>query len=252
MKKQKRDKPIQNTVPAWLTDKPLLPQSWKNSKLPPIQLTALSRDRGLSVFPVTKRRSLNTPEVRLAHEWLTHWLNGTMNTGPELPDGYRNTPESRERLLALLNAVRDQLESFREHQLPYYPNEKDELLQTVFLEIAKLMRPYATVPLLLYHPKTKRWGLGLQAADPGLRPEGEVMAAHGILELARSEALDRLRICDCDKWFFAKRKDGVACSDTCRKRIHDQKPEVKEKRQEKARNNLEIRSGNIYLRRGNG
>jgi hypothetical protein len=119
------------------------------------------------------------------------------------------------------------------------------------------------LPYLAFQPSSKLWGLGqwpvgltdtvhnglMQILQPTFRPYGEVMAAHGILELARSRALNRVMQCDCGIWFFAKRIDGVACSGTCRKRIHDRKPEVIERRKSKARKNAEYNSGRIHLKK---
>jgi len=244
-------------------------QSDKFPELLPI--TAMSRDHRATIFRRSRSRSLNSPEVALAHESLTQWLNGE-NSWEYIAPQYRNSPESTQRILKLFNLVKRVITAFEQKAPAMYPyfygkapmprGIGDGGGPTVqFGEISRAMVDYATVPYLAFQPSTKLWGLGhwpvglageahngaMQILPPALRPYGEVLAAHGILELARRGALSRIRECDCKKWYFAKREDGVACSDTCRKRIHDRKPEVVERRRKKAKEYAEFRSGKNFL-----
>jgi hypothetical protein len=234
-------------------------------------ITLMSRDHRESIFARTRRRSVNGPEVKIAHQSLTEWLNGE-NSWEEIDRNYRNTPDSTERIRHLFELVTNVVSEFERQAPTLYPNsygrstnedrKRESEVIVHFGEISKALADYATVPYLAFQPSSKLWGLGHWPAWPtdgpdiGMipfvrgtnRPYGEVMAAHGILELVRSNALSRIRQCDCGRWFFASRIDGVACSDTCRKRIHDQKPEVKKRRRDKAKKNSEYTTGLIHVR----
>jgi hypothetical protein len=203
-----------------------------------------------AIFERSRSRSLNCPEVAQAHESLTTWLNGENPWESHRPASERNNPESTHRILALFELVRRLTRPDYEQGTLKMWFAQEELLPNMrrtyrFLEIESRMQQYATVPYLAFQRPGRRWGVGQWPAGHSpdqmtkpqqtFRPYGEVMAAHGILELARHQALARVRQCECKRWYFAKREDGVACSDTCRKRIYDQKPEVKNKRKRKAK-----------------
>jgi hypothetical protein len=237
-----------------------------------LPIMAMSRDHRASIFRRSRSRSMNSPEVALAHESLTEWLNEE-NSSPSIDLQYRNSSESTQRILDLLNLVRKVVTAFEQEAPemypyfygkaaePHYSFEGQEIVH--FGAISRALVDYATVPFLAFQMSTKLWGLGhspvglpgtvhngmMEVLQPTLRPYGEVMAAHGILELARSEALHRIKQCDCKRWFFMKRKDGVACSDTCRKRIHDRKPEVINRRKVNAKTNEDYKSGKIHIRK---
>jgi hypothetical protein len=245
-------------------------QSEKFRELPPMM-------GGGAIFRRSRSRSVNSPEVSLAHESLTAWLNGE-NSGEYIDAQYRNSPESTKRIFELFELVRSVTTAF-EHQAPrLYPyaygktrephEAREEASQrrremgtsVQFGAISAALADYATVPYLAFQPSTKLWGIGqwpvappgyhhngvMQMLQPTLRPYGEVMAAHGILELVRRCALCRIAFCVCKRWYFKKRKDSVACSDTCRKLIHDRKPEVIERRRNKRKDNYKLhQSGSV-------
>lgn len=237
-----------------------------------LPITALSRDSREVIFRRSKSRSVNSPEVALAHESLTEWLNGE-NSYEGIDPNYRNCPESSRRILDLLKLVSKvvaELERKAPTLYPFFyrkspePSPIEEHAAIVhFGAISAALVDYATVPYLAFQPSSKLWGLGhwpvglsgkahngmMQQLQPTFRPYGEVMAAHAILELVRSGALHRIKQCDCGLWFFMKRRDGVACSDRCRKRIHDRKPEVIEKRRKNAKLNAHYNSGKIHIQR---
>lgn len=245
----------------------------KPGRLPELlPISAMSRDHRATIFRRSRSRSINSPEVALAHESLTEWLNGE-NSSTCISPEYRNSPESIQRILDLLNLVRMVVTDFEQRAPTMYPHfygrasepssrfSRDTIVH--FGAISRALVDYATVPYLAFQPSSKLWGLGhwpvelsgcahngtLQVLQPTFRPYGEVMAAHGILELARTSLLCRIKQCDCKRWFFMKRKDGVACSGTCRKRIHDRKPEVIKRRKQKARINSEYKSGKIHTQK---
>jgi hypothetical protein len=200
-----------------------------------------------AIFERSRSRSLNCPEIAHAHRSLTTWLNGETGWEANGVANERNSPESTHRILALFELVRRYATEYEAGgagtELPFPVTQRS----IRFLEIENLMQQYATVPYLAFQAPRRIWGVGqwpvrhspneMSAAEPhaAFRPYGEVLAAHGILELARRQALSRIRQCGCKRWYFAKREDGVACSDTCRRRIHDQKPEVKDERKRKAK-----------------
>ncbi len=235
-----------------------------------LPITALSRDNSEAIFRRSRSRSVNTPEVTLAHGSLTEWLNGE-NSYEGIASEYRNSPESSGRILDLLKLVRKVVTRFEREAPEMYPYSygkspkaswSEERIVVHFGAISRALADYATVPYIAFQPSSKLWGLGhwpvglggpfnstMQKLQPTFRPYGEVMAAHAILELVRSGALHRVKQCDCGRWFFMKRRDGVACSNTCRKRIHDRKPEVIERRRKAAKTNADYNSGKIHIQR---
>jgi hypothetical protein len=237
-------------------------------KLPELRpTTAMGRDHYASIFRRTRSRSINSPEVAVAHEYLTDWLNGADSLEVVAPQ-YRNSPESTERIRVLLELVRGVIAAFEKaSKTGVVDREIEDALVVQFPGISRALVDYATVPYLAFQPSSKLWGLGHwptglrfpgsnlndigQVPQPTstLRPYGEVMAAHGILELARSGALSRIRQCDCGRWFFAIKKNGVAHHRNCRQKIYDRKPEIIAKRKAQNKNNDLIVTGKIHFQK---
>jgi hypothetical protein len=67
------------------------------------------------------------------------------------------------------------------------------------------------------------------ANGPG-RPTGEQLAVWDITNLAENGLLEMVRICQCQRWFFARREDQKACSPGCRHKNYEQTEEFKTKR----------------------
>jgi hypothetical protein len=255
--------------------------------LNPLLLTAMSTDFPKVIFQRSRTRSLNTPELRVAHEALTRWLNG--EDKDHRNPHFRNSPESAERVLNLLATTKQLTRKITEdanrfNSLTDGRHSRDSSgtrrSWSVISTLQGLFNDYATVPFLAFQSPTKLWGVGHWPANlPGaagsdmteeelaafsngsyplaqktqsFRPYGEVMAAHGILELVRNNALERIRQCNCKLWFFAVRKRTVAHAPTCRKRLYDQTPEAIAKRKKRAKDNEPFTSGKIHLKKSPG
>jgi hypothetical protein len=87
-----------------------------------------------------------------------------------------------------------------------------------------------------------------ELAPSNIYPAGETAAAHGLIELVRCDCIDRLRTCECGRWYYAKRADGIACSDSCRKRIHDRTDKAKETRKTRLKANADYNSGKVFVK----
>lgn len=217
-----------------------------------------------TMFIEQRGRSLIPPVARIAHQALTYWLNDEDPPGVDVRPDLAHPPESTERIKGLLALVRATIQHL-ESPAGSYRQKVAEMwritnLTVTLLDIDHAYQDYATAPYLVYQARTGLYGIGQKpVAKEGSetynvigvefthRPQGEVMAAHGILELARCGLLDRIRTCECGQWYFARKKDGVACSGTCRQRIHDRKPEVKARRAAKAKANRLYTSGKVYI-----
>ena len=194
-----------------------------------------------ALFASPRSRSVNTPDVRNAHGWLTFWLNAErdLDADAQRVEGYSS--ESKERILGLLALVSATVKKVQAQR-------GDIQYSATFTDITEAMRPYTAFPTLAYVADAKTWIVIRELPEDSRFPARETMAAHGLLELARHECLDRIRHCDCGRWYFALRDDGVACSDTCRKRIHERTPEAKAKRRQRLQDNAEYNTGKIFLK----
>ncbi len=208
-------------------------------------ILGLSRDHKELLFSKSKGRSLNTLEVRIAHAALTGWLNGE-NSAETIDPEYRNTPDSRDRILTVLQTARTVFERTGRVDVPPPIGKTQTYIHSFGLEA--LMAKYATLPYLLYSPVLKRWTIGQKTAYRST-PLGEVMAAHAILELVKHEALSRIRQCLCGTWLFARKIDQRACCVAHRVRLYDQDPETIAKRKKKREENANYRSGLIHVRK---
>jgi hypothetical protein len=62
------------------------------------------------------------------------------------------------------------------------------------------------------------------------RSTGEQLAVWDVTNLAENGLLEMVRICQCQRWFFARREDQKACSPVCRHKNYEQTEEFKTKR----------------------
>jgi hypothetical protein len=248
-------------------------------------LTVVSSEFEKVDFRRSPARSVVTPEVRAASEPLINWLNG--EGANRRNPAFRNSSESTQRILSLLELVGDATDQIDKEAKLRHPDvygrpqdeERNERLRnhSATTTFYGAFNDYVTVPYLVFNARRKQWGIGqwplglpgvpgsditveeldklarFAGAEPAplnsqpWRPYGEVMAAHGILDLLRSGVLDRVRKCECGLWFLALRHDSKAHNATCRKRLHDRSPTAIKKRREKQRANALVRSGKIYL-----
>ena len=78
---------------------------------------------------------------------------------------------------------------------------------------------------------TLSWGL----ENNSRRTNGEAQMAELVIDLSKSGMLNRIRLCQCGKWFFARRRDSLSCSAKCRKAEYEMTETRIQKRRENAR-----------------
>jgi hypothetical protein len=117
------------------------------------------------------------------------------------------TQAERERLIALASAI------------PGDWLDLNDLLSRYW--VSPRIIPYNGAPRIAYLVKSKGSSKTQQAES------GAVM---GVVHLALQDELDRVRGCDCGKFFFAHRIDQRYCSTKCRVRFYQSSEEFREKR----------------------
>ena len=191
-------------------------------------------------FPTASR------EAKVAQNWLVSWLN-MEGAEPEVQRQLGYTEESVARIRKLFEMVQALVKiKIRDE------DEERADLWMCFQNVDKIMRDYAIFPTLNFQPSSQTWAVMRRVAPTNPFSGSETLAAHGILELARLGLLNHVRQCSdpCNKWYFAKRDDAVACgNDTCRRRVYDRQPEVKEKRKKQAKDNAAFHTGKLFLKR---
>lgn len=217
-------------------------------------LHQLSPDHPTAATFPRKARSVRTPEIRFAARAVTQWLNGERH-GAYAVEGsweyhtWRNTPHSRKRIIALREVISEQLKNLQE-LVADFPDvlkaDPSSIALTIPLpRVHTLMEAYPTAPALQYDLASGC--LGIRQWPTGSRyPTGEVLAAHGLISLAQAEALDLLRICKCDRWYFAGRTDSPGCSPKCRQKLYDQTDEAKEKRRVRLQKNRAYKRRSLH------
>lgn len=145
------------------------------------------------------------------------WLNG---------HGAKNSAASRKRIEGLLNNLRQVLAivanvppNFDWDNAGYapdysLPDSYDELT----LELANRLQDYPTCPFFNVDVGGQWY---IEDGVWGVRPAGESVAAHSILELAKAGLLDRINRCDCGKWYFARFRHQHSCSAACRRHVYE-------------------------------
>lgn len=157
---------------------------------------------------------------------IASWLNGK---------GAQNSAASRKRIEGLLDNLRKVLAivasvpsnfdwtnaGYGKH--PPEPDGYDELTT----ELAYRLQEYPTCPFFSVKDG-REWYIN--DGVWGTRPTGESVAAHGILALAQIGLLDRIKRCDCGKWYFARFTHQRSCSANCRRRVYEKTEKFKAKR----------------------
>jgi hypothetical protein len=65
----------------------------------------------------------------------------------------------------------------------------------------------------------------------------EAIAAHGLVWIANANMLDRIQVCQCGQWYFARFAHQRFCSERCRETFWESSEERKEKKRQRAREN---------------
>jgi hypothetical protein len=101
------------------------------------------------------------------------------------------------------------------------------------LELDDLLARYWVSPRVFFVPEGPR--MLYATTDPSGKPRDkverdEITAAMCVMHLAVRDELDRVRKCDCRKFFLAGRLDQIYCSTNCRVRYYQSSEEFKAKR----------------------
>ena len=196
------------------------------------------------IFSAPTGRTIQSPAVVAAHQMVASWLNCSLDNTPEIQEllGFDDT--SRGRVISLLEQVRECV-----GMRIIVPPERSHLLISLG-PIDKMMSRYPIYPTLAYDPGTESLSVLRRLVPGSAYPNGETMAAHGIIELARNgrACLGRLRECRCGRWFFARKDASLACGPACKQKIYDQRPEIKERKRALNKANTEIRTGRIFMK----
>jgi len=158
---------------------------------------------------------------------VTCWLNGDREN--------HNSKASRQRIQDLLGCLQEMIALVGSVPPDFnWPNAgfsgfpAPDGFDELDTELYNRLKDYITYPAFT----TGVWGNEWEIEDAvcGIRPAGESVAAHSIIELARRGLLDRLRQCDCGKWYFARFAHQRSCSSTCRRRVYEKTEKFKTKR----------------------
>ncbi len=199
-------------------------------------LLGLDWDHTDAMSFVSRYRSIRSPEIQLAAEATTTWLNGQRVGSAAVPgsaeyEGWKNTPASRARILQLFEQLKAAKEAASRQVVSPELVRKYPVMSLPSLALTRrTFMPYATAPMPVIDHRTGQIGVRQQPAS-GRYPFGEVLAAHGLLTLLQGDSLDLLRQCalpDCQRWFFAPRDKSFHCpGEACGQRARDRDPERK-------------------------
>jgi hypothetical protein len=167
------------------------------------------------------------------------WLNG----GKLKDDGwYRliEADESRSRVLDVISSIQRLLGTIERRQgwKPKQPADKKQPLEisTAFQELNTTLHSYTSFPCFYPEPnKSRRWDMSEVLS--GDHPVGESLAVHAAVRLADQNMLERLKVCDCGLWYFAKFSHQKFCSAECRVRFWESSEERMERKRERLRQN---------------
>jgi hypothetical protein len=175
-------------------------------------------------------------KVDAAH--IVEWLNSANSRD----DWYRSTEaeESRSRVLDVISSIRTLLGAIE--QRPGWkpkqpPNKKQPLkISNAFHELNLKLTSYPSFSCFYPEPnKSCRWDMSEALCGHG--PVGESLAVNAAVRLADQNRLQRLQVCDCGSWYFAKFSHQKFCSTECRVRFWESSEERMEQKRDGAREN---------------
>jgi hypothetical protein len=148
-------------------------------------------------------------------------------------------PKRRGRIIELIHLILDLERMVREQQDPtldlraelFWRAPKEML--SLKKQLDRILSGYKFSPdvIPVIRTGTLEWGL----ENTGRRTNGEVQTAEWVIELSKSGFLNRVRLCRCGQWFFARRCDSFTCSPKCRNDEYENTEARIEKRRENAR-----------------
>jgi predicted RNA-binding Zn ribbon-like protein len=148
------------------------------------------------------------------------WLNGVT------PIGYPETITKlkKKRILDLIAVAR---QAFDAHQRG--PKKFASEVVSLTDQLNDFLENYRAAPLMDLDPSGK-WTVKRSMMRTGSRSMVETALAHEITVLMSNGLLDRIRLCICNTWFFARSDRQRSCSGKCRHKLYEQSEKYKAKR----------------------
>lgn len=155
------------------------------------------------------------------------------------------------RIMGVLDAIRDLFQKMQENPNWHIGEENDEATGTVTSTLApELSKAFTAVNLKLakyttcsiFYPtleNPRKWTVGEAQMDRHWVDEGQ--SIHAIVRLADQGLLDRLEMCDCGLWYFARFSHQRFCSEECRVRFWESSEDRKEQKRQRARENYQYK-----------
>lgn len=112
------------------------------------------------------------------------------------------------------------------------------------LELDDLLARYWVSPRVIFFPQGPRMLYATTEPSGKQRDKierNEIAAAMCVMHLAVRDELDRVRKCDCGKFFLAGRLDQVYCSTNCRVRFYQSSEKFKAKRRKYLRDLYQLK-----------
>jgi hypothetical protein len=171
---------------------------------------------------------------------VTRWLNGHDDIYYARKKHSQNSMASRKRILDLLENLREVLECMSEADPEFdWMNNPHPTFDALSVELQNRLAEYPTAPFF-YPAHGREWVI--EDAVVGRRPAGESVAAHNIILLAQQGMLDRIDLCACGKWYFARFRHQRCCSASCRRKLYEKTEEFRKKRRKYMRNYYRLKN----------
>jgi hypothetical protein len=145
--------------------------------------------------------------------------------------------ETRERVLSVIACIRMLMERIDQTAgWPMNPEEMPSDLWDAFNDLNGMLGRYTSTPMFF---PLKSTASGWEVSDVRVpdRPAQESHAVRAVIELAKQNKLQRLRSCDCGRWYFVKFSHQRFCSAECRIKFWESSEERKVQKRERARDN---------------
>jgi len=165
------------------------------------------------------------------------WLND------ELPRNYYSK-NGRRAIVELLDSTKSLLDLTNSMRRQHRGVRLSKDLSRLALWVNRRMEEYPSWPIVMWSPDgTLVFGEDFSVNGRSL--ESEAATAHCILGLAEANVLDRIRRCECNRW-FAGRKNQKSCSAACRHKRYERTDAFKASRRQYMREyNRLKRSGKV-------
>ncbi len=118
----------------------------------------------------------------------------------------------------------------------------------VSITINKSLAKYPLCPVIVTEPAKSVRGFSIGDAFYGGKSATEAFAVHSLLSVVSHNLFDRIQLCQCSKWYFAKFFHQRFCSPGCRVRFWETSEERKQQKRERARENYQYKK--IHHKRG--